>query len=66
MNLTKLSVGILWRLGNVSSFPESVGNSSNTLRAVTCSGREHGGGGQSSVPLRCEGLRERGKGHDAF
>lgn len=66
MNLTKLSVGILWPLGNVSSFPESVGNSSNILLAVTYSGREHGGVGQPSMPLRCEDLRERGKGHDTF
>lgn len=43
MNLTRLSVGILWPLGNVSFFPESVGNSSNILLAVTYSGRESRG-----------------------
>lgn len=65
MNLTRLSVGILWPLGNVSSFSESVGNSSNILLVLPIleeSMREWG----SPLPLRCEDLRERGKGHDTF
>lgn len=40
MNLTKLSVEIVWPLGNVISFPESVGHSSTMLLAVSCPGRE--------------------------
>lgn len=65
INLTKLSVEIMWLLGNVISFPESVGNSSTMLLAATCR-REQGAVGQSFVPLRCEHCRERGEGHDPF
>lgn len=44
MNLTKLSVGILWPLGNVSSFPESVGNSSNIPLMLPILEESMGGG----------------------